>query len=147
MAVREAKARTLGFEEDRDAAYREWHYSLGPDTWAINLDQVEFRRSPKGSKLPAGVVELKRFDTDGPVETWMLDKVLGLLDAGLQGDALRYIAAALGVPAWLVVYRHDLTGFWVYNLTARRGWFPADDDGTGYGEYQYRVWLGNMAAT
>ena len=147
MAVRESGI-VIGLEdEDRTGVYREWRFGFGGGMYVLDVDQIEWRKSPRGTIEPVVLIELKRFDTNAPVETRWLDKTLRNVERRFQGEACRRVAAALGVPAWLVVFRHDLTGFWVYNLTDRRGWFPADDDGHGFSEYQYRAWLEEMAAT
>ena len=146
MAVRNGRIH-VGLD-DRTREYREWRYGLGSKMYVLDVDQIEWRKTRFGGIAPVGLLELKRFDTDGPVRASMLADVLDPLEERFQGEACRRVAAALGVPAWLVVYRHDLTGFWVYNLTERRGWFPLDDPGgRGYTAEQYGTWLRGLEAT
>lgn len=77
-----------------------------------------------GEFTPVAVLELSRVDGNEHVPDTYLNAVLARYDRrDGQGAAITRIAAILGVDAWIILFRWDLTEFWAFNLTERKGWF------------------------
>ncbi len=115
------------FKEDRAAAYRRWRYTLGKGVWAMDVDQVEWRRDESGDPHPAATIELTRVDGNVRVPGTYLAKILDRFgDRDFQAEHSKYVAEALGVNCFIVAFRWDLTEFWVYNLSCSRGWWNLD---------------------
>ncbi len=111
------------FKEDRNAPYRRWRYTLGKGIWAMDIDQVEWRRDRNGEPYPVATIELTRVDRDDEKPDAYFQKILDRFgERDYQAQHVKHVAAALGVHCYIVAFRHDLTEFWVYNLSAGRGW-------------------------
>jgi hypothetical protein len=83
-------------------------------------------------------IELSRVDGHVPVRQRYLDAVIArFCRRDGQGDAVVQPAATLDVKAWIVLFRWDLTEFWIYNLTARRGWWNINAE-------TYERWLRSL---
>lgn len=131
-----------GFEEDRTAAYRKWRYSFGRGIWAMDVDQVEWRRDENGEPRVVATIELTRVDGNVSVPPTYLQKILDRFDdRDFQAEHSRYVARALGVPCFIVAFRWDLSEFWVYNLSEKRerGWWHLD-------RRKFEVWQRSMTA-
>jgi len=132
--------------EDRCAAYRRWHRLLGREFPVLDVDQVEWRKRECGELYPVATIELTRVDGDRPVPPGYLSAILGRFDErDFQGRHSRVVAEALDVKCWIVAFRWDLGGFWVYNLTDGQGWFPDPHDSSGYDAHKYKRWLRRLA--
>lgn len=103
--------------EDRGRAYRDWHRRLAHTLLATDVDSVEWRYI--GNELRAvAVIETTRVDSGRVVDEGYLRNIIERFDnRSIQGDAARAVAAALGVPAYLVLFRQDCSEFWLYKLS------------------------------
>ncbi len=78
-----------------------------------------------GELVAAGVMEVTRVDLGMAVTQTYLDAIIQRFEErDMQAQAARKVADALGVKAFIVLFRADCSEFWVYNLTDRRGWWP-----------------------
>ncbi len=116
-----AKAHQRQDTEDRAKAFRDWHRTLGPKLYAVDIDLLELRKRADGSFGCAAVLEVTR--VDGDVSDQYLAAILARYDRGLQSIAAPLVAQSLGAKAWIVLFREDCSRFWVYNLSDRRGWW------------------------
>lgn len=125
-------------DTDTAAAYRRWRWGWGAPYYATDVDQVEWRQGKGGELHAVAVFELTRVEGNMPVPPTYLDAVLARFTKrdGQAGTAKR-VAKQLGVKAWIVLFRWDLTGFWVYNLTDDRGWF-------GLSKVAYQEWVKSL---
>jgi hypothetical protein len=81
-----------------------------------DVDSVEWRYRD-GERSPVALVELSRVDGNRAVPWTYLDSVWQRFANrdGQQGFAA-LVARSLGVPAWLVLFRWDLSEFWMRRL-------------------------------
>ncbi len=126
----EGKTRQRSDAEDRTLEYRRWRWRFGNGCYVTDIDQVEWRGT--GSRAqpprPVALIELSRVDSDGPLGAGYLAAVLArFIERDAQYDVLRLVAAALHVHAYLTLFRHDLSEFWVYSFAASR-WRHMDRD-------------------
>lgn len=141
-AIRNEQGHKIGTEdvpdirEDRTAAYRKWRRSL-PQAGATDFDQVEWRYRNKELE-PVALLELTRVDGNVSLPPSYLQSILDRFEKrDWQGKLAKRAALQLGVKAWIVAFRHDLTDFWVYNLTDGRGWWTMTQG-------EYSAWLQRM---
>jgi len=121
-------------EDDRAHPYREWRRTIGRSLYVNDVDQFEWRMVD-GVVRPVGLLELTRVNGNAPVG----DKYLGAILARMrkrdpQERVACEIARRCGVCAFVVLWRWDLSEFWVYNLSDSIGWWQAT-------EPQYRDFL------
>lgn len=117
------KARQYANTEDRTAQYRDWRRKLGRDLYVSDIDQLEWRMV-NNTVTPVGVLELTRVNGSKEVPQTYLDAILKrICDRDPQGRVACTVALNLGVKAFVVLFRWDLSEFWAYNLTDARGWF------------------------
>lgn len=115
-----------GFLEDRCAAYRRFRAMMNYGA-VTDFDQIEWRSDGQGYLVPVALFELTRVDGNVPVSQNYLDKILDrILKRDQQGELAKRAASGLDMKAWIVAFRHDLSEFWVYNLSYERGWFHGD---------------------
>jgi hypothetical protein len=121
--------------EDRTIEYRAWRHTLGNGLYAADIDQVEWRVRD-GVPVPVAVLELSRVDGNVRVPPAYLEAVVDRMTRrDGQASAVTHFASLLGVKAWVVLFRWDLTEYWVYNLsTPRDRWWHLAPD-------KYRDWL------
>lgn len=114
-------------DEDRTAEYQRWRRSLGRNLYVTDIDQVEYRRDSEDAIHPVATLELTRVDpykgeTKRPVPSYF-DAILARYnERDDQGTTARMWAWMMGIPCYLVAFQHDLSEFYVYNLSADRGW-------------------------
>lgn len=110
-------------KEDRIVKYRNWRWNFGDGCYVTDVDHVEWRIK-NGKITPVAVFELSRVDGNVNVPQTYLDAVLKRFNKrDGQKSAVKRIAELLGVHVYIVLFRWDLTEFWVYDLTARNGWY------------------------
>lgn len=115
--------------EDRAAVYRKWRRTLTFYGAVSDIDQIEWR-----SDVPVAVFELTRTDGQGDPGPSYLNAILERFKRDKQDVRAVTVGNALGVTAWIVLFRCDVGKFWVYNLTDCRGWWSLTADG-------YAEWL------
>lgn len=125
--------------EDRCADYRAWRHRLGDGCYVMDIDQIEWRLVD-GLPVPVAALELSRVDGNKRLPQSYLNAVTTRFqDRDGQASAITAFAAKMGVKAWVVLFRWDLTDFWVYNLTDTRGWWHMDKP-------RYTSWVKGMGA-
>ena len=124
-------------KEDRTAAYRAFRRTI-KQAGATDFDQIEWRFNEGGHPYPVGLLELSRVDGNVRLPQTYLDNVLTrIMKRDWQGRLAVRAAEILRVRAWMVLFRWDLTEFWVYNLTHTRGWWWLDKE-------SYMSWLSGL---
>ena len=118
--------------EDRAAAYRQWRWNFR-SAYVSDIDQVEWR-IVDGKVEPVLLLELTRFDGDNQPAPGYFDAITARFRREGQGRAAVTFASMLGVDAVIVLFRHNLEDFWLYNLTIGEGWYHLGRD-------CYRRWL------
>ena len=123
--------------EDRAAAYREWRMSWGNGCYVNDIDQFEWRLTPDKRMAPVAVLELTRYDgEDAPTDTYF-EKILERFHSDAQAQIALAWGDMAGVSAYVVLFRHDLSQFWVHNLAQPQlGWIAMSQD-------EYQGWLMN----
>jgi len=123
--------------EDRILEYKQWRWHLGHGCYVADVDAVEWRMKDD-QLIPAAVFEMTRVDGNAEVPPSYLRAIIKRMEErDLQGKLAKKVAEKLGVKAWIVAFRHDLTDFWIYNLTDSRGWWPMTQE-------EYASWLKRM---
>jgi hypothetical protein len=108
--------------EDRSLPFREWHRSLDRRLLATDVDLIEWRYRD-GRLVPAAVLEVTRVDNGVLVVQRYLDAIISRYESrDMQAKAARHVAAALGVSAYIVLFRENCAEFWTYNLTNGTTW-------------------------
>jgi len=108
--------------EDRTAPYRKMRRTF-KQAGATDFDQVEWRYDGFGELIPVALLELTRVDGNVYVPPTYFEAILKrFIERDWQGQLACKGAELLGTTAWIVAFRHDLTEFWIYNLSDRRGW-------------------------
>jgi len=135
--------------EDRTTGYRLWRREIGKTVkdgrkrrtpYTSDLDQIEYI-FVDDVPVPVGILELTRFDMDEndmPSTSWMkyrnsVWERFFLRDA--QGRFITMIAKALNCQAWIVLFRHDLQSFWLFNMLDQEASWIHKDAST------YQDWL------
>ncbi|MDX2273768.1 MAG: hypothetical protein NW237_17705 [Cyanobacteriota bacterium] len=117
-----AKAYQRHDSEWRVKPYSDWHRTLDRKLLMIDVDFIEWRYR-EGELIPVGVMEVTRVDHDKLVTPAYLAAIIDRFESrDLQAKAARQVAAALGVNAFIVLFREDCREFWVYNLTDPSPW-------------------------
>lgn len=94
----------------------------------MDIDQVEWRIID-GVPTPIAIIELSRVDGNVHLPKSYMEAVLHRFNKrDGQGSMIKEIAQSLKVKAWVVLFRWDLTEFWVYNLTDSRGWWQMNQE-------------------
>lgn len=129
-----AKARQRKDRENRLTEYTDWRRKLGDDFYCTDVDQLEWREID-GVLTPVAVLELTMVEGNAHVPQKYLNNILDrfLIRDG-QGEMAQRLAAKLGVKAWIVLFRWDLTEFWVYDLCGTRRWYHTSPA-------KYKAWL------
>jgi hypothetical protein len=122
-------------DQDRVAEYRRWRRQFGHGAYVTDIDQVEYRRDQEGGLHPVATLELTRVEVGKTVGPGYLDSILDRYNKrDDQGTTARLWAWHLGVCVYIVLFREDLSEFWVYNLTNDKGWREMH-------QAQYKAWL------
>jgi hypothetical protein len=109
--------------QDRTAEYRKWRWCFGDGKYVNDVDHVEWRMVD-GKPKAVAVFELSRVDGNVHVPDKYLDAVLSRYNKrDGQSAFIKYTAQAFNTHAWIVLFRWDLSEFWVYNLTNNSGWY------------------------
>jgi hypothetical protein len=123
--------------EDRAFAYKKWHRTIGKYCYATDVDLIEWRIKA-GVMKPVAITELSRVDNGVFVNSQYLSSVRARWNQrDMQKKTLLYTAAKLCVPIYLVLFREDLSEFWVDNLYSQTHWWHASEE-------QYTKWLQNL---
>jgi hypothetical protein len=134
-----AKAYQRENGEDRTLAFRKWKRTLPRWLYAIDADLIEYRII--GDHLaPVGILELTRIDGwRTPPPTYFKEIIDRFENRDIQKRAIVQIGNMLCCDAYIVAYRQDLLGFWIYNLSTGHGWVEVDDVG-------FQSWLQGLKA-
>lgn len=131
------KARQRSSTEDRTVRYRDWRRTLGRALYVNDVDQLEWRMVDEQVQ-PVGVLELTRVDGSVPVPPSYLARILDRVQRrDPQGRVACELASRCGVFAFLVAWRWNCSEFWVYNLSAARGWWHLTPE-------KYRTWIAGL---
>jgi hypothetical protein len=104
----------------------------------MDIDQVEWRVIDE-VPTPVAMLELSRVDGNVHLPPSYMKAVLDRFNKrDGQGETIRAFAKSLEVKAWIVLFRWDLTEFWVYNLTDSRGWWEMKKP-------KYEHWIRNLS--
>ena len=123
--------------EDRAAGYRDWRYNCDlPKRYVADIDQIEYRFNNYGKLEYIALLELTRVDGEWVADAY-LDAIVARFDRDGQAFCAEAVAERLRCDAWIVLFRKDLTEFWLYNLSRRRGWYKS------LSQDQYKKWLDN----
>ncbi len=99
--------------EDRTKRYREWRRTFGRSSYVNDLDQVEWRSDVEGM-YPVALIELSRVDGTMKLPMgYLVAAWTRFTTRDPQSDITALIADSLGVPAFFVLFRWDLSEFWV----------------------------------
>lgn len=108
--------------EDRARPYRDWHRNLGAQYACSDVDSIEWRWR-NGEPVPVAVIEITMADNDVNVCQKYLDAIIDRYENRDKQAALtRKVAIALGVNAYILLYRRNMMQFWLYNLSEKTGW-------------------------
>jgi len=123
--------------EDRTIEYRNWRHGFGGGCYVTDVDQLEWRMVDSEIRLVASI-ELSRIDGNVAIPDSYHDAVLTrFMKRDGQGKIIRAIATKLEIPTWIVLFRWNLTEFWVFNLTELRGWWRLTPD-------KYKEWIRSL---
>src|SRR5436305_5021451 len=121
-----AKAHQREDTENRILPYSRWHRTLDISLLMLDVDFIEWRMR-NGEPVPVGVMEVTRVDKGKEVNESYLASILRRYEVrDLQGKVARKVAEMLKTRAFVVLFREDCSEFWVYNLSANRGWAHFD---------------------
>lgn len=137
------RERVKGFirddRENRTHDYTKWRGLFGGGACVSDLDAIEWR-VVDGKITPRMVLELTRLDGDkSPLPAAYLAAIktrYHVRDG--QGKSVVHFARMLGVRAIIVLFRHDLTEFWLHCLN------KPESDWRYMKKDEYRQWLGNL---
>jgi len=122
---------------DRAIDYRKWRWGVGSGCYVADIDQLEYRFIYDSIK-PVALLELTRVDGNIPLPNSYLDAVLRRFrKRDAQSKLAIYVASMLNCKAWIVLFRWNLSEYWLYNLTNNRGWYKSLSPET------YKNWLQN----
>ena len=117
------KGRQTADRGDRQAAYNDWRWWKSGGYYVCDIDQLEWRIID-GAIRPVAYLELSRVDGNVSIEasSYKARALERMQRRDGQGAAAVAFASLLGVHAYFILWRWDLTEFWLYNLTQSRGW-------------------------
>jgi hypothetical protein len=104
------KIRMMG-PEDRLVEYQNWHRTLGVYLVAADVDQVEWRDGE-----PVAILELTRADDPEPLGPGYFREIMRRKEVDRETRRTLILAQKLDVQAFLVVFRKDLSEFWVWRV-------------------------------
>jgi hypothetical protein len=122
--------------EDRTMDYRDKRRSY-PFGYTQDVDQLEYCFYDNEIVFVASL-ELTRADfnkkyPNGPGSGYFV-KILERFHHDAQAKFSKKVADCLGIESYIVTFYHDLTRYWVYNLSQSRGWIAFTD-------VEYFKWL------
>jgi hypothetical protein len=121
------KTRQRKDESDRVAAYRKWRWNLGHGCYVNDIDQVEWRHR-NGEIEAVAILELSRVDGNAKVPDSYLDAVLNRFKKrDGQSKFINWVSKKLGIKTYIVLFRWDMTEFWLYDITNDIGWIKSMD--------------------
>ena len=124
--------------DDRLADYRSWRFSWGGGAFVSDLDQIEWRMDG-GAIRPVAIFEMTRLDGNmTPPRGYFIAIEKRFTERDGQAAAVLEFGRRLGVPVAIVLFRHDLSEFWVYVLSNPSKWFhfPAP---------AYKLWVEGLS--
>lgn len=108
--------------EWRIKAYSDWRRTIKGPPYMIDADDIEWR-FVGGQPFPAAVIEVTRVDNEIPVGAKYLQAIISRFEErDSQAKVARKLASLLKVEAYITLFRHACTEFWVYNLSRRTPW-------------------------
>lgn len=114
--------------------YRQWRWRFGGGCYVSDVDQLEWRAA-NGQMFPVALLELSRVDGNVRLPWTYLKAVLDrFTKRDGQGSVALKTAGFLKVPAFIVLFRWDLSEFWVFNLVTGGSW-------NNMTRNEYAVWL------
>ena len=117
------------YSYERDLSYSQWHRTLLPSCYALNLDWVEIRRNKDGGTQIVALLEEKD-DRAKPLNEW-------------RKSIFLQIAKALNIPAYIVYHnacrRPDHKHLWKFRVQRL-----SDNDERVLDEPEYRKWLQSL---
>lgn len=120
-------------KEDRSVNYTDWRRKVGHGAFCQDIDQVEYRIID-GQIFPVLILELTRYDYENEPTKAYFDAILKRFNKS-QGQAATHFAQLLGVDCVIVLWKFDLSTFWLHNIsTNNEEWYRAN-------ESRYRKWL------
>ena len=122
--------------EDRAAPYRSWRRTLRKDFYVTDLDQVEYRIVNEKVD-PLAVLEITRIDGERPPNDNYLKAITDRYDRDAQGMTMVGLAALLGVPAYIVLFRDDMGVIWICDYGRTGAWTKASAN-------TYAGWLAGL---
>jgi len=123
--------------ENRSEDFRKMHRNLDRKLYATDIDLVEMRII-NGELTAVGTLEITRIDNDKKVSKRYLESILKRYERDFQKKMACYLAEKLGVKAWIVLYKEDLSQFWIYCLSN-------DDNRWYYYDVErFEKWLKNL---
>jgi len=130
MTGNAVKGKQRSDNEDRIASYRSFRFSFGViGSYVSDIDHLEYGIID-GIVTPYAILELTRIDGDIPIRGGYLSKILErFTKRDAQKRFITTIGNSLGVNVYIVAFRHDITEFWLYNLSRGRGWKMVNRDG------------------
>jgi hypothetical protein len=114
------------------AEYRAWRHGRGgPALLVCDIDQLEYRYDGEGWPEPVAVLEVTRYDGAGEPPRGYFEAILDrYVRRDGQAKAIKVFASMLGCKAFIVLYRRDVSRFWLYNLSDNSGvWQGMSSDG------------------
>jgi len=141
---------------DRERVYREWHRTIGKEYYCMDLDQFEYRRINK-VKTAVAFQELSRieklcpdkcFETheesngNHPIGVGYRENVWDRIWTDDQGEMVSMVARSMEIPAYFVLYRPDLSEFWVRMMYPDTE-FP-QSKWQYYDNTTYRLWVASL---
>ena len=118
--------------EDRSLTYTDWRRTIGEGTYCQDIDQVEYRIIDD-EIVPVLMLELTRYDYDTEPTEGYFAAILERFGKSQRKSATSF-ATLLGGDCIIVLFKHDLAKFWIFNLTTNQGWYSLDKKG-------YEDWL------
>lgn len=117
-----AKAHQREDNENRAEIYMRWHRELSNKLLMTDVDSIEWRYR-NDELVPVAIIELTRVDNDLPNPENYLQGILDRFEKrDTQATAVKKVAAALNVPAYITLFHKELNKFWVYSLTRKKVW-------------------------
>ncbi|NJK62069.1 MAG: hypothetical protein HC921_04715 [Synechococcaceae cyanobacterium SM2_3_1] len=109
-------------QEWRSKPYSDWHRTLDRRLLMTDVDFIEWRYR-QGELVAVAVIEVTRVDRGKTVNSAYLQAIIARFETrDMQAKAARKVATALGVSAYIVLFREDCSQFWVYNLSHPQDW-------------------------
>lgn len=123
--------------EDRICDYRSWRHTFGNGMYVNDIDQLEWRIID-GKHTPVALIELSRIDGNMKIPQKYLEAVLNRFKKrDAQGSIFVLLAKLLKIDIWIVLFRWDLSEFYLYNLVNGEKWVHLSKD-------EYKKWISEL---